>query len=94
VSISIDQAAIFLGSVTLTGACIGAAPSDPAPIRDGQLNYGPEEIFAAYYAYQVSKNFTVTADYHYINSPRKTPIAGRSRSSPAVCTANSNRLFR
>ena len=28
-------------------------------IGDGQLNYSAEEIFEAYYAYQVTKNFTV-----------------------------------
>jgi high affinity Mn2+ porin len=38
-------------------------------IGDGRLNYSPEEILEAYYAYQVSKNFTVTADYQFINNP-------------------------
>ena len=38
-------------------------------IGDGQLNYRPEQIFEAYYAYQVTKNFTVTADYQFINNP-------------------------
>ncbi len=38
-------------------------------IGDGQLNYSPEEIVEAYYAYQVTKNFTVTADYQFINNP-------------------------
>jgi hypothetical protein len=86
VSISIYQAAIFLGSITLMGACIGAAPSDLAPIRVGPLNYGLED----YSAYQVSK---VTDDYELINNPRITSVAGWSRSSPAGCTANSNGLI-
>jgi high affinity Mn2+ porin len=38
-------------------------------IGDGQLNYRPEQILEAYYAYQVTKNFTVTADYLFIANP-------------------------
>jgi high affinity Mn2+ porin len=38
-------------------------------IGDGRLNYSPEQILEAYYAYQVTKNFTVTADYQFINNP-------------------------
>jgi high affinity Mn2+ porin len=38
-------------------------------IGDGQLNYRPEQILEAYYAYQVTKNFTVTADYQFVNNP-------------------------
>jgi high affinity Mn2+ porin len=38
-------------------------------IGDGRLNYSPERIFETYYAYSVSKNFTVTADYQLITNP-------------------------
>jgi high affinity Mn2+ porin len=38
-------------------------------IGDGRLNYRPEQILEAYYAYQVTKNFTVTADYQFMANP-------------------------
>lgn len=38
-------------------------------IGDGQLNYRPESIFEAYYAYAIDKTFTVTADYQFIANP-------------------------
>jgi high affinity Mn2+ porin len=38
-------------------------------IGDGQLNYRPEQIFEAYYAYSVSKNVTLTADYQLVVNP-------------------------
>lgn len=38
-------------------------------IGDGQLNYRPEQILEAYYAYQISRNFTVTADYQFVANP-------------------------
>ena len=38
-------------------------------IGDGRLNYSPEQILEAYYAYQVTKNFTVTADYQFVGNP-------------------------
>jgi len=38
-------------------------------IGDGRLNYRPEQILEAYYAYQVTKNFTVTADYQFMAYP-------------------------
>ncbi len=38
-------------------------------IGDSRLNYRPEQIFEAYYAYQVTKNFTATADYQFIANP-------------------------
>ena len=38
-------------------------------IGDGQINYRPEQILEAYYAYQVTKNFTVTADYQFVANP-------------------------
>jgi high affinity Mn2+ porin len=38
-------------------------------IGDGRLNYSPEQIVEAYYAYQVTKNFTVTGDYQFIVNP-------------------------
>ncbi len=38
-------------------------------IGDGQLNYSPERIFEAYYAYSVAKGVTLTADYQLITNP-------------------------
>jgi high affinity Mn2+ porin len=38
-------------------------------IGDGQLNYRPEQIVEAYYAYQVGKGVTLTADYQFIANP-------------------------
>jgi len=38
-------------------------------IGDGRLNYRPEQILEAYYAYSVSKNITLTADYQLIANP-------------------------
>jgi high affinity Mn2+ porin len=38
-------------------------------IGDGQLNYRHERIFETYYAYSLSKNFTLTADYQFITNP-------------------------
>ncbi|QPF87956.1 carbohydrate porin [Bradyrhizobium genosp. L] len=38
-------------------------------IGDGALNYSPERIFETYYAYQVNKNLTLTADYQFITNP-------------------------
>jgi high affinity Mn2+ porin len=38
-------------------------------IGDGQLNYSHERIFETYYAYSISKNFTLTADYQFITNP-------------------------
>jgi high affinity Mn2+ porin len=38
-------------------------------IGDGQLNYRPEQILEAYYAYSINKNFTATADYQLITNP-------------------------
>ena len=53
-------------------ACI-AISSRPAAlgllIGDGRLNYRPEQILEAYYAYAIDKNFTVTADYQLIANP-------------------------
>jgi high affinity Mn2+ porin len=38
-------------------------------IGDGRLNYSPERILEAYYAYAINKNFTFTADYQFIVNP-------------------------
>ena len=38
-------------------------------IGDGQLNYRPEQIFEAYYAYSIIKGVTFTADYQFVNNP-------------------------
>jgi high affinity Mn2+ porin len=38
-------------------------------IGDGQLNYRPEQILEAYYAYALGKGFTLTANYQLITNP-------------------------
>jgi len=38
-------------------------------IGDGRLTYRPEQIIETYYAFAIDKNFTVTADYQFINNP-------------------------
>jgi high affinity Mn2+ porin len=38
-------------------------------IGDGRLNYRPEQIFEAYYAYSIMKGVTFTADYQFVNNP-------------------------
>jgi high affinity Mn2+ porin len=38
-------------------------------IGDGRLNYRPEQILEAYYAYALGKGFTLTADYQLITNP-------------------------
>jgi len=38
-------------------------------IGDGQLNYRPEQILEAYYAYALGHGFTLTADYQFITNP-------------------------
>ena len=38
-------------------------------IGDGRLNYSPERIFETYYAYNVRKGVTLTADYQLITNP-------------------------
>ncbi len=38
-------------------------------IGDGQLNYRPEQILEAYYAYSLNKWVTLTFDYQFIDNP-------------------------
>ena len=38
-------------------------------IGDGRLNYNNERVFETYYAYNLDKNFTFTADYQLIANP-------------------------
>jgi high affinity Mn2+ porin len=38
-------------------------------IGDGRLNYAPEQIVEAYYAFQINRMWTVTADYQHIVNP-------------------------
>jgi high affinity Mn2+ porin len=38
-------------------------------IGDGRLNYRPEQILEAYYAYSITRNVTLTADYQLIQNP-------------------------
>ena len=54
------------------GATI-ATSSPPAGsaslIGDGQLNYRREQILETYYAYALTKQLTLTADYQLITNP-------------------------
>ena len=51
-------------------------------IGDGQLNYRPERILEAYYAYSVNKWATFTFDYQFIDNPGynadRGPVSGFS----------------
>jgi high affinity Mn2+ porin len=38
-------------------------------IGDGQLNYRKERILETYYAYALTKQITLTADYQFITNP-------------------------
>jgi high affinity Mn2+ porin len=38
-------------------------------IGDGQLNYRPERLLEAYYAFALNKSVTLTADYQFITNP-------------------------
>lgn len=38
-------------------------------IGDGRLNYRPEQILEAYYAFAIDKSVTFTADYQFITNP-------------------------
>jgi high affinity Mn2+ porin len=38
-------------------------------IGDGQLNYRPEQILEAYYAYRLNKWATLTLDYQFVDNP-------------------------
>jgi high affinity Mn2+ porin len=38
-------------------------------IGDGQLNYRKERILEAYYAYALTKQLTLTADYQFVTNP-------------------------
>ncbi len=38
-------------------------------IGDGSLNYGPESILEAYYAFHATRSWTVTLDYQFIQNP-------------------------
>lgn len=46
-----------------------AAGGNGLLIGDGQLNYRPERILEAYYAYAIDTHFTATADYQLITNP-------------------------
>jgi high affinity Mn2+ porin len=38
-------------------------------IGDGQLNYRPEKIIEAYYAFSLAKRATLTLDYQFVADP-------------------------
>ena len=46
-----------------------AAGGNGLLIGDGQLNYRPEQILEAYYAYAIDTHFTATADYQLVTNP-------------------------
>jgi high affinity Mn2+ porin len=46
-----------------------AAGGNGLLIGDGRLNYRPERILEAYYAYAITSHFTATADYQFITNP-------------------------
>jgi hypothetical protein len=57
-------------------------------IGDGQLNYRPEQILEAYYAYSLNKSATLTFDYQFPPIPDTTPTADRFRFLLAGFTRN------
>jgi high affinity Mn2+ porin len=38
-------------------------------IGDGQLNYTPEKVIEAFYAFQLLKSATLTFDYQFVANP-------------------------
>jgi len=38
-------------------------------IGDGQLNYAPERVLEAYYAFRIASGITATADYQFLGNP-------------------------
>jgi high affinity Mn2+ porin len=46
-----------------------AAGGDGILIGDGRLNYRPEKIFEAYYAYSLNRWSVLTFDYQFIADP-------------------------
>jgi len=38
-------------------------------IGDGRLNYGPEEIIESFYQFQLTRWFSATVDYQFVNQP-------------------------
>ena len=59
-------------------------------IGDGQLNYRPEQILEAYYAYRSARTSRSPPTINSSQIPPITPIAGRSRCSRAACMASSD----
>ena len=42
---------------------------EPRGSGDGQLNYRPEQILEAYYAYSLNQWATLTFDYQFLDNP-------------------------
>jgi high affinity Mn2+ porin len=49
--------------------CFLAAGGYGFIIGDGRLNYAPEQILEAYYAFRINNSWTVTGDYQHIVNP-------------------------
>ncbi len=45
-------------------------------IGDGQLNYRPEQILEAYYAFSLNKWATLTFDYQFVDNPGYNAVRG------------------
>ena len=45
-------------------------------IGDGQLSYAAENVIETYYAFQLTKGFTATADYQLLINPAYNSVRG------------------
>lgn len=45
-------------------------------VGDGALSYASENIFEAYYAFQLAKGIVVTADYQFLGNPAYNIVRG------------------
>ena len=65
---TIPNPRLVLAAAGTAGASQGFV-SRAARIGDGQLNYRPEQILEAYYAYSLNRWATLTFDYQFIDNP-------------------------
>ncbi|HYX04099.1 MAG TPA: carbohydrate porin [Reyranella sp.] len=45
-------------------------------VGDGALTYASENVFEAYYAYQIAKGIVITADYQFLGNPAYNMVRG------------------